>query len=193
MVGEQEIPTVLVLCYGNVARSAGIEPILTFKAQESGINMRVCSAGIHATNGASMVSYLYDALQDKGYHPEAFRAQMLNPALVNRADLILGFSGSYLDRANRMLKNPPKGELYLIHDYAGINQEMKDPERQIGNYPCTRNLPWFLVRRIGHIDINRADHVRLLYREVVLPQLEKLADGALKEMLNSGFVSRNVD
>lgn len=81
------MPTILVICTGNVCRSPLAEAILGQQAGLKGLAVR--SAGTAAVSGQSYCESGLDMLEESGVRRGGRGARILTPTLIDEADLVL--------------------------------------------------------------------------------------------------------
>lgn len=82
--------SILVVCHGNIIRSAMAAALLRTRVAELAPSpLEVSSAGTHASAGAPADPRAIVAAQELGIDLSSHQAQRLTPALVERADLII--------------------------------------------------------------------------------------------------------
>jgi protein-tyrosine phosphatase len=85
---EHFMTGLLLVCTGNVCRSAAAEQLLTdFLAHEP--DLQVSSAGTRALVDQPMDPPMADLVRAAGARPDGFRARLLTADLLRRADLVL--------------------------------------------------------------------------------------------------------
>lgn len=83
--------SVLVVCTGNICRSPAFERVLAAAlGAESGV--LVSSAGLRAVVGAPIHPPMAELLRTHGVDTNGFAARQLEPELIKRADLVVGFT-----------------------------------------------------------------------------------------------------
>jgi protein-tyrosine phosphatase len=125
----QKVFTVLLLCTGNICRSAFAERLgrayIDDQLGNDARAVRIVSAGMHAVVGSAM--HPDSALVLKGYGAEAgdFRARQFADPMAEEADLILTMSRGHrrevLERAPRALKRT-----FTLREAAGLLAQMGD-------------------------------------------------------------------
>src|SRR3954467_2261707 len=107
--------TVLFVCTGNVCRSPMAEGIFRHAILGKG-DYRVISAGLGATEGQPPSHYAVQAVKELGVDISRQRSRMLNPQMVDQADLILGMTHSHLDTV--MMLYPHAAEkVFLLREF----------------------------------------------------------------------------
>lgn len=119
---------VLLVCTGNTCRSPLAAALLERLIEEEGPGgVAVSSAGVGALDGAPASEGAYLVALEAGLDLSAHRAELLRPALVGQADLILTMSRSHLRRIEEL---GGAGKAMLVGAYAtgGANvEEVRDP------------------------------------------------------------------
>lgn len=81
--------SVLVVCVGNICRSPLAERLLAARAEASGVDVSVSSAGVRALAGERMDDLAAAELVRLGGSPAGFVARRLTEEMVAGADLVL--------------------------------------------------------------------------------------------------------
>ncbi|MFO8018021.1 MAG: low molecular weight protein arginine phosphatase [Promethearchaeia archaeon] len=88
------IKKILIICYGNTARSPAAEYLARHYARQYDIDIKVQSAGfINAFSDMQPLSKEY--LKEKGIDPSDFRPQTINRILLEEHDLIITMEKSH--------------------------------------------------------------------------------------------------
>lgn len=191
---------IILACDRNESRSIMGEVVMVTKVREMGIEgLQVQSAGISVVTGIPMSDHVFKVLKRHGYNPQDFAnvrpdgskgARRLSMVLSADTDfapsdsLLLCYSQKQIVSIRNKIKayTLPDMRVELIHKYARIGKEIKDPAKQIGNRPCLDWVPYGLAERLGIIDINNLDYVNM-YHERLLLKTEAVVDGVLKRIL----------
>lgn len=123
------MPRVLVVCTGNIIRSACAQAFLQQMYATLCPNWTVESAGTHAQNGQSIHPHAAKVLQAKGLNPDEHQAQILTPKLIQSSDIIL-----IMEQVHRqIIENfyPTScGKLFLFDDQGDVLDPLGGPIEQ---------------------------------------------------------------
>lgn len=115
---------ILFLCSGNTCRSPLAEAIARKVAGERGLkDVQVSSAGTGAWDGSPASDGSLLVAMERGMDLSGHQSRRLTKEIVQESDLILGMSGSHLERANQL---GGAGKSYLLNEYAS-NGATKTP------------------------------------------------------------------
>jgi protein-tyrosine phosphatase len=122
---------VLFVCMGNICRSPTAEGVLrTLAAREApALRLEVDSAGTHGWHvGAPPDPRSVAAAARRGYDISGLRARQVEPADLERFDLVLAMDQANLLRLERWRSARMRAELGLFLDHAGgAVREVPDP------------------------------------------------------------------
>lgn len=115
------IRSVLMVCMGNICRSPTAEEVLRHKLREAGLDGRITvdSAGTHAdwhAGEAPDPSAVRHAAR-RGYDLRSLRARRVEPADIERFDLILGMDEANMDLLSEMAGRRHRPKLGLLTDH----------------------------------------------------------------------------
>jgi protein-tyrosine phosphatase len=121
--GEAEAFKILLVCLGNVCRSALAEHVLRMRLgemlPEGRSSVHVASAGVRALVGQPMDANAADELRRLGGDASAFRARQLTSEIAGEADLVLtatrALRSRVLEEAPRALKRT-----FTMREFAAI-------------------------------------------------------------------------
>lgn len=118
----------LFVCSGNTCRSPLAAAVMTRLLAEAGrSDITVSSAGTGAYDGAPASEGAYLVALEDGLDLSAHRARLLDPSMVEAADLILGMSRGHVNRVERL---GGSGKVHLLAEYAGAegpDLDIRDP------------------------------------------------------------------
>jgi protein-tyrosine phosphatase len=117
--GEHRTFDVLVVCTGNICRSAYAALLLGAATRRDDDLIRVSSAGIGAVVGAPMHADEARAATALGLDPSGHRGRQLTAPLIDDADLVLALSERHLEV---ILTERPSAmdRTFLLGDYAAL-------------------------------------------------------------------------
>lgn len=118
---------ILFICTGNTCRSPMAEGILRGLAKEKGLDIKVKSAGLVATEDGDISRDAISTLKDIGIDISDIRSKSVNEDLIQEADLILTMSQRH--KGNLTLKYPYiREKVFLLNEYAfDMNKDVVDP------------------------------------------------------------------
>lgn len=141
---------ILFICSGNTCRSPMAQALFLQQiTSRAGNDLSVMSAGIMAYPGAPATNSAVEAMREFNIDLSRHRAQLLNPDLVDEADLILTMTAHQCSLLQK--KYPHKRENILtISNYAGLGDEdVDDPfGMTIEDYSRTAKQIKAMVERI---------------------------------------------
>ena len=129
------------VCYGNIMRSAMAEVLMRQALTEAGVEqqVRIISAGLHATAGGEAHVWAQEASADLGISLAGHRAKPLTQEMVEQADCI--FAMDFQNKAELLTLYPEAQEkIYMLSVYAegtGRYPEILDPYH--GDLETTRH------------------------------------------------------
>ncbi|MGV9198854.1 MAG: hypothetical protein ACOC44_04970 [Promethearchaeia archaeon] len=117
--------TILIICYGNTARSPAAEYLARNYAKQYGVEIKVQSAGfINAFSDMQPLSKQY--LREKGIDPSGFRPQTINRILLEDHNLIITMESSHkrdILREYAYLDNL-ENRIYTLKEFAGNTKDL---------------------------------------------------------------------
>ncbi|MEW8972583.1 MAG: low molecular weight protein arginine phosphatase [Tissierellaceae bacterium] len=118
---------ILFICTGNTCRSPMAEGILRELAKKKGLDIKVKSAGLVATEDGDISRDAISTLKDIGIDISDIRSKSVNEDLIKEADLILTMSQRH--KGNLTLKYPYiREKIFLLNEYAfDMNKDVVDP------------------------------------------------------------------
>ncbi len=109
---------ILIVCTGNICRSAMAHGILARMVEDSGrADISVSSAGTMATPGFRVSTGAAETARRRGIDIGAHRAQLLTRELAAGADLVLVMEASHLYETLRVAPEA-KGRVFLLTQFA---------------------------------------------------------------------------
>lgn len=129
------------VCYGNIMRSAMAEGLMRQALTEAKVEqqVRIVSAGLHATAGGKAHLWAQAASADLGISLAGHRAKLLTQEMVKQADCI--FAMDFQNKAELLTLYPEAEEkVYMLGGYAegpGRYPEIVDPYH--GDLEATRH------------------------------------------------------
>lgn len=114
---------VLFVCTGNTCRSPMAAALFNKIAVERGLDVRIESAGLFASEGEPASSEAVIAMKKYGIDLLGHHAQPVNSELLKKSDLILTMTA-----AHKMVLEPSaQGKTFTLCEYAGIDGDIDDP------------------------------------------------------------------
>jgi len=134
------------VCFGNIMRSAIAEFLMSQALNESGLEkqVRIISAGLHATGGSEAHLWAQEASEDLGIALSQHRAKPLTREMVEQADCILAMD--FQNKAELLNLYPEsQAKIYMLSAYAeGPWKYREIPDPYLGDLETTR----FCARQI---------------------------------------------
>ena len=130
------------VCFGNIMRSAMAEFLMRDALCESGQveagQVRIVSAGLHATPGREAHPWAQAAAADLGLSLAAHRAKALTREMVEQADCVLAMD--FQNKAELLTLHPDAEEkIYMLSAYAdGPWRSREIPDPYLGDLESTR-------------------------------------------------------
>jgi protein-tyrosine phosphatase len=120
--------TILVACTANICRSPMAAAILRRRLAELGLEdeIEVISAGVWAEDGHSASPNAILTLAGRGMDVAGHRSQLLTPALLARADIVLVMEEAHR-RSLFYLAPQHLGKVYLLTEMSGGHADVADP------------------------------------------------------------------
>ncbi|MDK9699248.1 MAG: Sua5/YciO/YrdC/YwlC family protein [bacterium] len=129
---KQDALNVLILCTGNICRSAMAEHLLRAKLQhEKHPHIKVKSAGTATMGGSAVLPQTEAVLSEIGIDVTHHRSQPVTRKLISEADIILGMTREHLDAIWDRLPEDNEPELGLLASWPATSRdadkEIDDP------------------------------------------------------------------
>ena len=125
---EHLLKTILFVCTANICRSPMAAAIMQERIARAGLQaeVQVVSAGVWAESGARASANAAVVLRGRGIDLTTHRSQMLTPALVKEADIILVMEEAH--RRSIFYMAPEQlSKVYLLTEMAGGYDDVPDP------------------------------------------------------------------
>lgn len=124
---RQILPRVLVVCSGNTCRSPIAERLLRRELQRVGgeawMLPAVMSAGLHAMPGQPATDKSIEALAERGLDLSDHSTSRVDPALLERVDLVLGMTQRHVEQ----LRGVAAGRALRIELFDPAGRDVEDP------------------------------------------------------------------
>lgn len=120
------IKRILTVCIGNICRSPTAEYLL--REQLGRPDIDVASAGLGAMVGHPMDATALQLLTERGIDGKQHRARQLEPAMLRKADLVLGMEKSHVDAMIRLAPEA-RGKIFIFDKWVH-GHDIPDPYRQ---------------------------------------------------------------
>jgi protein-tyrosine-phosphatase len=130
------------VCFGNIMRSAMAEFLmrkaLNERAPERVEEIRIVSAGLHASPGCEAHPWMQEAAADLGISLATHRAKLLTREMVDAADAI--FAMDFQNKAELLTLYPESaGKIHMLSAYAeGAWKYREIPDPYLENLEVTR-------------------------------------------------------
>lgn len=136
---------ILFVCTGNTCRSPMAAAIMDKLAYDDGLDIRVESAGLFATDGESATPEAVEALKKYDIDMSSHKSQLINDELIKKSDLIITMT-----TAHKMILNDIAGEkTYTVSELAEISEEIEDPfGGDIKDYEKTADMLFIALSEI---------------------------------------------
>jgi protein-tyrosine-phosphatase len=136
----QSARSFLFVCFGNIMRSAMAEFLMRQRLSEAGLEqqVRITSAGLHATAGREAHPWAQEAAAGLGISLAEHRAKPLTREMVEQADCV--FAMDFQNKAELLTLYPEAQEkIFMLSAYAeGPWQYREIPDPYLGNLETTR-------------------------------------------------------
>ena len=119
---------ILVVCVGNICRSATAEVLLKARLEDAGKTLKVHSAGLGALVGQDIEPTARQVLEEHGIHAAPHRARQIDDAMLQEADLILVMEKRHRDAITQRAPQA-SGKTLLLGKWQD-DREIPDPYRQ---------------------------------------------------------------
>jgi len=128
------------VCFGNIMRSAMAEFLMRQELDEKGLEqqVRIVSAGVHATAGREAHPWAQEAAAGLGISLAEHRAKPVTRELVEQADCVLAMD--FQNKAELLALYPEANEkIFMLSTYAeGPWQYREIPDPYLGDLETTR-------------------------------------------------------
>ena len=122
------MPTILFVCTANICRSPVAQALFAdwVRRQDLPGDWQVLSAGTWAEPGAEAANYAREVLGEQGLNLAAHRAQVVDKALMARADLVLCMTRSHLEALRAEFPQRARS-VALLSNMVGGSYDVADP------------------------------------------------------------------
>lgn len=122
-------PAILFVCLGNICRSPTAEGVFTLKAKNSGLDLRIDSAGTAGYHhGAAPDKRSQEVASTRGYDLARLKCRKVNEEDFVMFDLILAMDEANMRNLKRKCPEEYRFKLQLFLDYAEADfNEVPDP------------------------------------------------------------------
>ena len=122
------MPTILIVCTGNLCRSPMAEGLLRARLARDKARQgwRVGSAGIWTTDGRPASGHAVQEMAQRGIELQGHRSRNVTREMVAEADLVLAMTRSHVD-ALRAAFPEHAHKLYLFSEMIGQAYDINDP------------------------------------------------------------------
>lgn len=123
---------IMFVCTGNTCRSPMAQAIFTDMAKDSGIAFTVCSAGLHAQNGAPASENAVTACEETGLDLKHHRAKSVMDENLNTTDLFVVMTMTHAQALMEL--GVPKDKIYILNvsdPFGGSLQVYRDCRDEI--------------------------------------------------------------
>lgn len=118
---------VLIVCVGNICRSAMAEALFKHALRQSCINARIESAGLAAQEGQTADPLARELLRERGIDIRYHRARQLTPNLVTEFDLVLTMDSNQI-RAIESILPSARGRVHRLGKWSDF--DIPDPYKK---------------------------------------------------------------
>lgn len=139
-MAPQSARSFLFVCYGNIMRSAMAEFFLRHALREAGLEqqVRIMSAGLHASGGREAHLWAQEASADLGISLAEHRARPLTRQMVEQADCILAMD--FQNQAELLTLYPEaRDKIYMLSAYGESHRQYRQiPDPYLSDLGATR-------------------------------------------------------
>lgn len=114
---------ILFVCTGNTCRSPMAAALFNKIATERGLDVRIESAGLFATDGENASNEAIVAMQKYDIDLLGHHAQAVNTELLEKSDLILTMTPAH----KMVLFESVPEKVFTLCEYAGVSYDIEDP------------------------------------------------------------------
>jgi protein-tyrosine phosphatase len=160
------------VCFGNIMRSAMAEFLMRKALAETALseitNVRIISAGLHASPGREAHPWMQEAAADLGISLAPHRAKLLTREIVDAADAILAMD--FQNKAELLTLYPDAAnKIYMLSAYAEGPWKCREiPDPYLGDLEVTRHCAGQLqtcIRNLLSATVFSSGKQRLAYEE----------------------------
>ena len=122
------MPTILIICTGNLCRSPMAETLLRAKLHqdEERSDWQVSSAGTWATEGRPASAYAIAEMSKRGLDLRSHRSRPITGDLMKEADLVLGATQNHVEALQAAFPDQAD-KVHLLSEMVGQGYDISDP------------------------------------------------------------------
>lgn len=116
---------IMVMCTGNICRSAMADAFL--KNKTKGTDIEIYSCGIYAENGATVPFYTIESMKEYDIDMSVHRATNIRNSNIREMDIILCAT---IEHKNETIYMYPelKNKVYTMKEYVGLDENGNNPD-----------------------------------------------------------------